>query len=437
MREQSEVHRARSQFLNLVFDFFQKYLFSHRAGALVKRISWLTVIGLTISVSSLLVVISVMTALNHNIEDRTLAVEPHFTVELPSIKSSLLLEAHPLTAKLSDQPDFRVSVFESQDVILRTLDGHFRGAIARGLSQKSLDRMLSEMQKTDPQRKNANTKNRDSVDSSNLSVSMPLSSGEILIGSDLAVSLGVFEGDSLMVVAPEGLLLPPTEAPQFDRVLVKKIITTNLADVDAQMLFYVRDHTLTKMSKSDSRKTGIEVWTKDPHHAEKFKYLIDDFPEAQMQTWKERNSSLFFALKIEKTIITLFLSLAALIASFSMISVMLLLISQKKKEIGLLQAIGLSAKNVQRLFMNIGLLLATVGLGSGLLIGLLISLWVEKHPLNVLPDIYYDSQIPAYVDIGFVFSVALVGSLIAVAGSYFSSQGAARTSPSEALRSKN
>ncbi len=425
--------RQRSQFLNLIFDFFQKYLFSHRAGALVKRISWLTVIGLTISVASLIVVISVMTALNHNIEDRTLAVEPHFTVELPSIKSSLLLEAHPLTAKLGSQPDFRVSVFESQDVILRTLDGHFRGALARGLSQKSLDRMFSEMRKTDPQRKNTNKKDDAVVES----VSFPLSAGEILIGSDLAVSLGIFEGDSLMVVAPEGLLLPPTEAPQFDRVVVKKIITTNLADVDAQMLFYVRDHTLTKMNKADSRKTGIEVWTKDPHHAEQYKSLINDFPEAQMQTWKERNSSLFFALKIEKTIITLFLSLAALIASFSMVSVMLLLISQKKKEIGLLQAIGMSAKRVQLLFMNIGLLLAAVGLGSGLLIGLLVSLWVEKHPLNILPDIYYDSQIPAYVDFVFVMSVTLVGVLIALAGSYFSSQGAARISPSEALRGKN
>jgi lipoprotein-releasing system permease protein len=110
----------------MVFDFFVKYLFSSRAGALVKTISWLSLIGLTVSISALVVVISVMTALNHNIEDRTLAVQPHLTVLIPGINSGALLELHPLVAKLKQNPDLRVSVFEQQDLILRTLDGRFR-----------------------------------------------------------------------------------------------------------------------------------------------------------------------------------------------------------------------------------------------------------------------------------------------------------------------
>jgi lipoprotein-releasing system permease protein len=409
----------------MFLDFFKKYLFSSRAGALVKKISWLTVIGLTISVSALVIVISVMTALNRNIQDRTIAIEPHLTVEIPGIKSAALLEAHPLTTKLKSQPNLRIQIYENQDVILRTLDGHFRGGVARGLTQESLDRMLKEMHKLD-----AKTKTEPIM-------TEMLAPGEILMGVDLAVSLGVFEGDSIMVIPPENLLLPPGETPKYERVKVKRIISTSLADVDAQNIFYVRDHTLKRLQNSDSRTVGIEVWTPDPSNADFYKAEMQGFPEVRVQTWKERNSALFFALRLEKIVITLFLSLAALIASFSMISVLILLISQKRREIGILRAVGLSSLGVQRLFMQIGLCLAALGLGAGLLIGSTTSFWLEKHPLNVLPDIYYDSQIPAYLDGQFVLIIFLLGSLIALAGSYFSAKRAAEFSPSEALRAKN
>ena len=410
---------------SLAFDFFVKYLFSVRAGALVKRISWLTVIGLTISVTALVVVISVMTALNHSIQERTLAVEPHLTIEIPGVNQASLLEVHPLTAKLKSNPDLKVEVFESQDVILRTLDGHFRGALARGLSQDSLNRMLAQMQKLDRKKKGEPL------------MAEMLPPGEILIGVDLAISLGVFEGDSLLVIPPESLLLPPTESPKYERVIARRIISTNLADVDSQNIFYVRDHTMGQLKSGASRRTGIEVWMPNPLQVDSYKEELKSFPEARVQTWKERNSALFFALKLEKIIITSFLGLAALLASFSMISVLLLLISQKKREIGLLQAMGLSTRKVKKLFMTIGLCLSALGLGAGVLLGSGISFYIEKNPLNILPDIYIDSQIPAYLDGGFVLIVLVVGSGLAWLGSYLSCRGAALVMPSEALRAKN
>ncbi len=409
----------------MVLEFFKKYLFSSRAGALVKRISWLTVIGLTVSVSSLVIVISVMTALNENIQARTLAVEPHLTVEIPNVNSPSLLEVHPLTTKLKQNPDLKIQIFENQDVILRTADGHFRGGVARGLSQDSLNQMLFQMQKLDSQKKGEPL------------TTEVLAPGEVLMGVDLAVALGLFEGDSLMVIPPESLLLPPGEAPQYEKVVVKKIISTSLADVDAQNIFYVRDHTLRRLKDSQSRQIGIEVWVPKPTKADSYKDEMKGFPEVRVQTWKERNSALFFALRLEKIVITLFLSLAALVASFSMISVLVLLISQKRREIGILQAIGFSTHRVQQLFMRIGLCLGGLGLGAGLVIGCLISFYIEKYPLNVLPDIYYDSQIPASLDLGFVLVVAVAGCAIGLAGSFYSSKSAALVLPSEALRSKN
>jgi lipoprotein-releasing system permease protein len=406
----------------MVFEFFRKYLFSPRAGAVIRKVSWLTVIGLGLSVTALIVVLSVMTALNHNIEDRTLAIEPHLTIQIPGVDQALLLEAHPLTAKLREHPEVKVDVFESQDVILRTLDGHFKGAVARGVTQQSLDRMLQEMQKLDVKKKDLPY------------APETLAAGEVIIGVDLAVALGVFEGDQLMVIPPEELLLPPTETPKYEKVTVRKIISTSLADVDAQGLFYVRGLALKSFKKAASKKTYIEVKVPNPYNMEPWKKELTGFPEARVETWRERNSALFFALKLEKMVISLFLGLAALIASFSMVSVLALLISQKRREIGILQAIGFSQKRVQRLFLQIGFALAMVGLGVGILIGSGISIWIEIHPLNILPDIYYDSQIPADWDPLFVLNILLAGVALALGGSYLISRNASLDSPADKVR---
>ena len=138
----------------LFWDFFRKYLFSGRSGAVVKKISWLTVVGMAVSVSALIIVISVMTALNQSIRERTLAVEPHLTLEIAGVTSGSLLDAHPVTAKLRQNPGFQVHVFETQDVILRTADGHFRGAVAEGMSQESLNYILQEIRRVENHSKN-------------------------------------------------------------------------------------------------------------------------------------------------------------------------------------------------------------------------------------------------------------------------------------------
>ncbi len=405
----------------LTLDFFKNYLFSRRAGAVVKKISWLTTIGLCVSVSSLLVVISVMTALNQSIRKRTLAIEPHLVVQFPQATSFSMIETHPVAIKLKNDLGFETQPFETQDVILRTIDGHFRGGVARGVSDASYRHLMQELKMND-------LYNKDSEG--------PLL-GEVDIGIDLARSLGVFEGDSLMVVPPEGLLLPPSEAPPFEKVRIRKILSTNLADMDSQNIFYKKGLALNSLRNPASRKLGLEVWTPDPDSVQSVKESLSSFTELKVETWKEKNSAMFFALRVEKTIITLFLSMAALIAGFSLVSVLALLTSQKRREIGLLQAIGFSKLRVQKLFAQMGYGLAFVGVGGGLVLGLAISYYLEFFPLNVLPEIYYDSSIPAKVDLSFVAMVIGVAALLAYWGSRSASKAATQQSPSESLRIKN
>ena len=123
-----------------------------------------------------------------------------------------------------------------------------------------------------------------------------------------------------------------------------------------------------------------------------------------------------------------------MIASFSMVSVLVLLISQKRKEIGLLQSMGMSARRVLRLFFQLGFLLSCAGLVIGIFFGGLVSSYIEHNPLKVLPSIYYDSEIPAELDFSFILGVFLVGVTVALLGAYLSARNSLEVSPSEALR---
>lgn len=414
---------------SLTIDFFRNYLFSKRAGALIRRISWLSASGLFLSVAALVIVISVMTALNKSIRDRTLALEPHLTIQFSPSTPISYIENHPATSKLKSLDGVEVQTFESQDVILRSQDGRFRGAVARGVSDTSYRKFLAEINKDDTTSALDNLANKESEG--------PLV-GEVDVGIDLARSLDLFEGDSLMVVPPEGLLLPPTEAPPFERLKVRRIVSTQLADWDSTVVFYKQGLALRSFRQTASRRLGLEVWMKNPEDVDHLKKQLSEFQEIKVETWKERNSALFFALRMEKTVMTIFLSLASLVAGFSLITVLALLVSQKKREIGLMRALGFSNRGLQALFMKLGMGLALVGVGGGFLIGLIVSLYLQFFPLDLskITQIYYDSKIPAQVDPGFLFWLVLVAFALTFLGAKFASKEAAEESPSENLRSQ-
>jgi len=407
----------------LILDFFQRFLIFAKQGSVVRRISWLTIFGLTVSLAAFVIVMSVMTALNISQKQRTLAVEPHLTIEVPGINRIQNLMNHPVNYKARSFPDAVVFPYESQDVILRTMDGKFKGAMARGIEWTSLQNTLHRV------RSHLLGKRKMSE------VERP-KSGEVLIGVDLAHTLGVFEGDSLMVVPPEGLLLPPSEAPKYEKVRIAQIITTNVADFDSQIIFYIEGETLQSLKDSASRKIGFEIRLPNPEDADSVKQALAQFSDIRAQTWGERNSALFFALKLEKIMIGIFLAMAALVAGLSLVSVLSLLISQKRKEIALLQALGFSKKAIQNLFSRLGLMLAGLGIFLGVLIGISVSTYLEFYPLNVLPDIYYDSEIPAKVDYFFIMIILFVASSLAYVGSRWIAKSTAEMPISSALRGK-
>jgi lipoprotein-releasing system permease protein len=205
-----------------------------------------------------------------------------------------------------------------------------------------------------------------------------------------------------------------------------------MPEFDSKLMFY-DINSLSKRMKSASRETGFEIRLKDAYKADKIKEKLLE-KGIRSETWGERDTSLFFALKMESYAMALFLSLAVLITSFSIVTVMVLLMSQKRQDIGMMMALGLSVKRTRRVFLRVGLLLSYMGILGGVILGGAVCLFLDKYPMELLPDIYTDSTLPAKLTPRILLFVLACSSLIAVLGSWLPIVRYVLTNPSAALR---
>lgn len=388
----------------------KNYLLSRRSGALVRIIAWHCIIGIGMGVAALVIVLSVMNGFNISIRNRMLSVEPHLVIATPKLPSKK--DLHALTAAIAKGAAVdQVELFESQDIIIRSMEGMFGGAIAKGYDPDTLKALVKRVWKGSGD-------------------TPELKPNEVILGVDLARALGIFEGDDVILVPPETLLLPKGEIPRFRKYRVRALINTQMPDVDSKVMFY---NFGSQVPHSLSMVNGYEVRLKDPYEAETVQKDLAA-KGIKSQTWMERDISLFFALKMESYAMTLFLSLAVLITSFSIVTVMVLLMSQKRQDIGMLMALGLSYQKTRIVFLRVGLLLSSIGIVSGLVFGTSVCLFLDWYPLELLPDIYTDSTLPAKLTPRILYFVIGSSAVIAVLGSWLPVWRYVLKNPAESLR---
>lgn len=401
---------------------FRNYLLSKRSGALVRIIAWHCVIGIGMGVAALIIVLSVMNGFNLTIRSRMLSVDPHLViVEKKHPNEERKQEIFKLADKISRQGVAGVDRFETQDLIVRSVDGVFGGVVGRGYDTSATTAMLKRVWGT--LKRETAPPQPESAD---------LQDNEIILGVDLARSLGIFEGDEVIVVPPESLLLPKGEAPKFQKFKVKSLLNTQMPEFDSKLMFYNLDR-LPERMRSVSREQGYEIRLNDPYEADRVKRELKEMG-VDSQTWGERDTSLFFALKLESMAMALFLLLAVLITSFSIVTVMVLLMNQKRRDIGMFMALGLSIHRTRVVFVKVGLLLSYLGILSGILIGSTVCILLDKYPMELLPDIYTDSTLPAKLTLRIFLFVLVSSSVIAVIGAWLPVWRYVNPSPAESLR---
>ena len=398
----------------------RKLIFSERSGSLIRRITILSFLAIVISLTSFFIVLFVMNGMNQNIKKRIISIEPQLTTYHAAAEDATVTEI----AK-----DAEMILFYDSDLILRTVDGQFRGGQATGYDANGLKIWMNHLN-------NLKKKESQYAQFETDSDSLILGENEVAIGVDLARSLGLLEGDEITLIPPETLLLSTLETPIFQKVVVQRILTTNIFDLDSKIILYNTKNTLNAFAKTLSLKRGFHIWLDSVDDADSVKSELNK-KEIKAETWQEKNSDLFFALLMEKSMIGVFLGLAGLIASSSILTVLALLLSQKRRDIALIKTLGLSQSKTLWLFTKIGLWISGCAIVLGSALGLAISLYLQFNPVNILPNIYYDSSIPALVDFQFAFLVILISFILAFLGSYLPARATLKIQPAVLLRQKN
>jgi len=418
---------------SLSYFFLSRLIISKRSSSLIRRITVLSFAAITISVALFFIVLFVMNGMNYNIRSRILALDPHLSVYLTKEQvREQNISKKPLIVSNSK---FEALETDQYDLILRTIDGQFRGASVIGYKSDGLDfwlQQLSELKKKSHAQNQTVFIDYDDLDQLNLGAQ------EIAIGVDLARSLGILEGDVVTLIPAESLLLSSIETPQFEKVTVRKILTTDLHDLDSKLVFFNKDLSMKSFLSSVTRTSGYHLWLKDISKMNSIQKELQKSGFVQTETWEQKNSDLFFALFLEKTMIGIFLGLAGLIASSSILTVLALILSQKKSDIAIIKTLGFSNEKTLKLFMTMGLWISMSGLFLGTIVGVSLSYYIQNNPLNVLPpQLYYDASIPALVSPWLVFYVIVIVSVLAIIGCYIPARASLKIEPAILLKSKH
>ncbi len=387
----------------------------------------MSLINVGLSVFAFFLILSIMSGMNQTIHRRILSLTPHLTLTFPHTEREQSVEEALSSVVEKNSGVELVGSFEKQDLIVRTVEGQFRGVQGYGLDEKIFSFIYDHIEKLD-------AKNRPREIKYSLGYETP-GEDEVLLGSDLARALGVLDGEEITLITPESFISGAEQAFKARRVVVRHILATQVEELDSQYVYYQREVTLNSFKNSSSHVNGYEFWFYDLREVEKMKKKLQSlFPKALVATWKEKNSALFLALRLEKTMIGLFLGMAGLLSGFSITTVMILLISQKRRDIAVMKAIGLSDKKIIFLFSKVGVLLGLMGIVPGLLFSLVLSLYIEKFPIQILPDIYYDSTIPAYVDFKFFFVTFFVAMILCLIAAYGPARKTLDVEPAQVLK---
>lgn len=411
------MHYLSARTVSLSLTFFTHFLFSKRGGALIKIIAWLCVLGIGTGVFALVVVMSVMNGFNTSIRTRTLSVEPHLVIHVRDATE----EAEQQAISWLKDMNYIYDYTDTQDVILRTQSGTVQGAIAQGVTQNTLNQIIEG---------NRKRQNRDLLNPEEYK----LKAGEVVVGMGLGDALGLFEKDPLVVIAPESLLGSKEALPLFETVKVKDFLRTEIEGIDSHKIYYIREATLGRLQRSASLERNIEVRLPNAENFEGAKQKLESFG-LKVQSWRDRNSNLFYSLKLEKFVVALLLGLSTIIASFSLVTLMFIMVTQKKKDIGVLMAMGFDSRLVTQIFQFMGMGVALVGVFGGILVGLPMCYILKNYSQGMLPAIYADTNIPAEVHSSQIIYLLIISIVLTSAISWLSVQRITRMTPIDALKS--
>jgi lipoprotein-releasing system permease protein len=257
----------------------------------------------------------------------------------------------------------------------------------------------------------------------------------VVVGVELAEHFGLSLGDELTLVSPKSVATPMGLLPKMQKVRVAGLLKTGYYEYDSATVWGALAPT-AKFLGLPAGASGVGVKLKDIGRADAaaarlraalgFSRLV--------RTYAQMNATLWAALKLEKTVMFIILTLITLVASLGIASNLILRSVEKTRDIGLLKAMGASPPMIRRIFLVEGFLIGSTGVAMGLALGLLLSWAIATFPIVELPaDIYYLSRVPVQVRGADLAAVAAMGLLLSLLATLYPAARAAKADPVEAI----
>jgi len=402
-----------------------RYLRSQRGERFASLVGWSSAVGMAIGVMTLIVVMSVMNGVATEIRDKILGFSSHVEIQGPGDTFPNWNEWLTIAKQL---PHVEQAL---PYISTQTLANHRHrstGAILKGIDIEHDTTIAAFITK-------------------GTFLKQPIGNKhvfEVVIGKDLAHKLSVSIGNSIRLLSPSSGISPMGATPRMRAFKVVGIFDSGFYEYDVGLIL-TSMLAVQRLNRLGNEVTGIELHLTNRDQATQVANAARNSlpPSAWVTDWQHRHKSFFQALKMERTAMAIILFLIVVVAIFNMVSSLVMVVMEKRKEVAILKTIGASHASIVRIFLLMGIILSSIGTLAGLLAGIVLSLnleaivaWIEKvsHTTFLSGDVYYIDHIPAILDTTSVTLVAAMSLFMGILATIYPAWRAAQIPPAEALR---
>ncbi len=404
---------------NLEKEITVRYLKPKKKDGFLNVISIFSFIGIAIGVAVLIIVMSVMNGFRTELIDKIIGFNAHIIVKP--------YENNIDKAKLNNRELKSLSknfLFSNNGEGVLINKDYTKGLLLRGYLNDEFKKL-------------------EIVRNKNFFGNKKLNSKFISIGKELSLSYDINIGDKVLIMSPSGVQTIVGNLPKQETYIVDSIFESGLTDFD-QNIAFINIKDLENLFDLDSSKRFLEIYLKNPGDIEIIKEKVQAiFSKEYVYTWADLNESLFSALKVERNVMFIILSLIIIVAAFNIISGLTILVKNKTREIAILKSIGVQNKSIIKIFFMVGFLIGSIATLFGMIIGTLFSYYIENireflsdvFNISLFPEeIYFLSKMPSEINIQSIFLIAICSLTITSIVSIYPAIKASKLDPIKGLK---
>jgi len=409
-----------------------RYLKAKRKSTFISIITFISTAGVALGVMALIVVLAVMTGFEADLKEKILGTNAHLVV----IRSGAPMENYrQLMQKLKGFKGVQAATPFIYNQVMLSSGKNVSGVVLRGIDVAT-DRLVTRL---------SNSVVDGSIDRLDPDISRNLDATPgLLVGKELAKHLNLFVGDKVNVISPMGNITPLGMMPRMKPFKVAGIFNTGMFEYDSTLAYVSLGQAQSFFDLGDT-VTGIQLKVEDVYHTGELARSINREmgPNFYARDWMQMNKNILFALKTEKIVMFIILTLIVLVAAFGIASTLFMVVMEKTRDIAILKSMGATGGSIMKIFVLEGLIIGIIGTIIGVASGLLIALNLEPI-ISVIQkitgqnffskDIYYLDRFPSLVVPYDVVLISVTAVLISFIATLYPSWQASRMLPAEALR---